>query len=263
MIIDFHTHCFPDRLADKTINKLSKGAGGLVPYHNGTLSDLKRLNKESEVSLSVVLNIATNAKQMHNVNNFAIEINKEEGICAFGSVHPDAPDVLDELDRIKENGLKGVKFHPDFQGFYANDPKMKPIYRKISELGLITSFHCGKDYSFPAPYHAMPEHMTEALKMLDTPVIAAHWGALARPELVIEKLCGLPLYFDTAYGYGQLSPQEALKIIEKHGADRILLASDAPWQNINLNLRLLESLDLSTEDLDKIKYKNAVKLLKL
>lgn len=263
MIIDFHTHCFPERIAPSAIEKLAYAAGGLEPRHDGTLVGLKKLNNETGVDIAVVLNIATNPKQMKNVNNFAAEINKEEGIIGFGSVHPDAPDALEELDRIKELGLKGVKFHPDYQGFFSDDPKMKPIYRKISELGLITSFHAGKDYGYKPPYHNMPVNMAGALKMLDGPVIAAHWGGVASFEEVMDKLCGLPLYFDTSFGYGQMARCEAMEIIEKHGVDNMLFGTDAPWMDAKMIKRMLDTLELSEDEISKIEYINAKKLLNL
>lgn len=263
MIIDFHTHCFPDKIADSAIKKLAYVAGGLIPQHDGTLSGLKELNRRTGIDCSVVLNIATNPKQMTNVNNFAAEMNKEEGIIAFGSVHPDAPDALEELERIKEMGLKGVKFHPESQQFFTDDPKMKPIYRKISELGLIVSFHAGRDYSFPAPYHNMPENMVGALKMLDCPVIAAHFGGVGGLDETTDKLCGLPLYFDTAFGYAQFAREEIMRFIDRHGADRILFGTDAPWMNAEMIKSFLGSLELSEEEMEMIKHKNAEKLLNI
>ena len=54
-------------------------------------------------------------------------------------------DALTELERLKENGIKGVKLHPDYQDFYADDEKMLPIYEKIGSLNMITVFHCGTE----------------------------------------------------------------------------------------------------------------------
>ena len=135
MIIDFHTHAFPEKIASKAIEKLSFLSGGLQNYTDGTVEGIKQNMKKSGVSKSVVLSIATNATQQDNVNNFAKAIECDE-IISFGSVFPTAPDALEQLDKIKELGLKGVKLHPDYQGFFVDDEKMKPIYKKISDLGL-------------------------------------------------------------------------------------------------------------------------------
>ena len=138
MRIDFHTHCFPDALAVKAVSRLSHVSGGLLPHTDGTVAGLRRSMVEGGVNASVVLHIATNPTQQKKVNDFAASIHNGVDIFSFGSVHPDAPDALEELERIKALGLPGVKLHPDYQGFAVDDERMKPIYRKISDLGLVT-----------------------------------------------------------------------------------------------------------------------------
>lgn len=261
MLIDFHTHCFPDKIAKKAIEKLSFASGGAIPYHDGSFSGLKALMEESGVDKFAVMNIATNPHQQKAVNDFAISL-KSENVCPFGSVHPDSPDALEELERIKSAGLKGVKFHPEYQGFYADDEKMKEIYGKISELGLITVFHAGYDPGFGPESKCRPHNFVNALKYFSSPVILAHWGGLACWTEVLEKLCGLDVYFDTSFGYLTLPRPVAVKMFEKHGIDRFIFASDAPWHKPELEKRFLATLVLSDDELEKIYYKNALRLLK-
>ena len=261
MLIDFHTHCFPDKLAPRALESLSFSSGGLKPHTDATLSGIRKNMAEESVDASVVLSIATNAAQQKNVNDFAASINNEKDIFSFGSVFPDSHDVLDELERIKELGLKGVKLHPEYQGFFTDDEKMKPIYKKISSLGLITVFHAGWDFGYKPPYHNMPDNLLGALKWFDSPVVAAHWGGVCCGDEVIEKLCGLDVYFDTAFGYGTMPKYVPEKIIEKHGCDKILFGTDSPWQVASMEMNVLDTLGLTNEEKDKILYKNALKLL--
>ena len=263
MLIDFHTHAFPDRIAHRAVTGLAHGSGGLLPQTDGTLASLKEQMDNAGVNISVVLSIATNPKQQANVNSFAIEMNQDPRIVAFGSVHPDAPDALEELERIHAAGLKGVKLHPEYQQFYVNEERMKPIYRKISQLGLITLFHAGHDIGFPPPYHCMPEQLLDALKWLDTPVVAAHWGGSCCGGEVLEKLCGENLWFDLSLGYGVISKPVAQAIVDKHTPDRLLFGSDMPWHRPEWELRLINSLDISDTDREKILFRNAQALLGL
>lgn len=263
MLIDFHTHAFPERIAARAVGKLSHDAGGLAPQTDGTLVSLKEQMKLDGVDISVVHSIATSPKQQTNVNNYAIEMDRDPVIVAFGSIHPDAPNALEELERIQNAGLKGVKLHPEYQSFYADDEKMKPIYRKISSLGLITLFHAGYDYGFPPPYHCMPDHLLGALKWLDTPVVAAHWGGLDCGAEVLDKLCGEDLWMDLSYGYSAIPKPIAQAIVDKHGPDRLLFASDMPWHRPVWELQLIHSLDISETDREKICFRNAQKLLGL
>ena len=263
MLIDFHTHAFPEKIASRAIESLAHSAGALLPQTSGTAASLKEQMQRDGVDISVVLSIATNPRQQTNVNDFAISLRQEAGLIPFGSVHPDAPNALEELERIHSAGLKGVKFHPEYQKFYADDPRMKPIYRKISQLGLITVFHAGHDYGFPPPYHAMPEHMLQALRWFDSPVVAAHWGGVCCGEAVLEKLCGTDIYLDLSFGYGTMAKPMAQAIIDSHSPDRLLFASDMPWHRPEWELRLLRSLDISDADREKICFRNAQKLLAL
>lgn len=260
MLIDFHTHCFPDRIASQALEKLSFACGGITPNTDGTVDGLKALMEKHGVDKAVVLNIATNEHQQANVNDFAAAINGGN-IISFGSVFPDSENIFEELERIKELGLKGVKLHPDYQGFSVDDPKMKPIYKKISELGLITVFHAGFDYGFPPPYGATPDKMAKALEWFDSPVVAAHLGGLDCGTDVLKYLCGKDIYFDTSFSYGTVPKYFAQKIIETHGTDKILFGTDLPWHTAEMELKLLKTLNLSHEDTEKITHENAEKLL--
>ena len=260
MKIDFHTHCFPDKIAPRAMELLAKSSA-LVPVSDGTKNGLLENMAEDGVDISVVLNIATNAHQQASVNNFAAELNQQEKLLAFGSVHPDAENIFEELEHICELGLLGVKLHPDYQGFYVDDEKMKPIYKKISSLGLITVFHAGVDYGYAAPYHCMPENLARALSWFESPVVAAHWGGLMCHEGVLKHLCGLPVYFDVSFAYGAVALPMVKKIAEKHGVDKLLFGSDSPWHRPSEEKRVVENLDLSEAEKNRIYYQNAAKLL--
>ena len=175
---------------------------------------------------------------------------------------PDSPDALYELERIKDAGLKGVKFHPEYQEFYVDDPKMNKIYKKISELNLITLFHAGYDPGFGPESRCQPHNFLKALKHFESPVVLAHWGGVACWIDVLNDLCGLSVYFDTSMGYLSLPRPVAIKMLEKHGTDKFLFASDSPWHKPELELRYLSTLGLNENELNKIYFENALSLLK-
>ena len=92
MLTDFHTHIFPDKIADKTIKLLESNIKEEYRPHKaelrGTLDALKQSMRENNVDISLVLPIATNVKQSTTINNFAASINGIDGIYSLGSLHP-------------------------------------------------------------------------------------------------------------------------------------------------------------------------------
>ena len=264
MIIDFHTHCFPDKIAEKAIEILRLRSGITRPFHSGTVDSLLELQKADGVDYSVVLNIATNPHQQTSVNNFAISLKEVHGIIPFGSVHPDSPNALDELERLKANGIKGVKLHPDYQGFFVDDKKMLPIYEKIAELEMITLFHCGYDIGYPEPVHCTAQALASVLPVFGgAPVVAAHFGGIWSMPETRKHLAGKEVYLDTAYGYGTITPRYAKELIDIHGVDKILFGSDAPWNAPSQDIELIKCFGLTDEEEKAVLGENARKLLSL
>lgn len=265
MYIDFHTHAFTDSIAEKAVGKLEQtviDAGYKERAETrGTISQLLEKMDEWGVDRAVVLPIATKPSQQLSINNWAAEVMSDRLYC-FGTVHPDAEDALTELERIKSLGLKGIKLHPDYQNFFANEERMFPIYEKCAELKLPVIFHAGFDVLSPDCIHCTPQMSAEVLgKFPDLTVILAHLGGNELWDDVEKYLVGKNVYFDTAFIDGHISDEQLLRIIRSHGADKILLASDCPWHPSSAEIALIERLPLSDEEKELIYCKNALRLL--
>lgn len=257
-------HAFPDALAAKALPLLSKCSGGVKPNYDATISGLESYLAKNNVDYAVVLNIATNPHQEKKVNDFAISLLEKKNIIPFGSVHPDSPNALSELERLAKAGIRGIKLHPDYQHFFVDDEKMFPIYKKIAELGFITVLHAGVDIGYPKPVHCTPERLLRVLDLFDdAPVVAAHFGGWLLWDSVLEDLCGTKVYLDTAFSSGKMPPDYAKELIKAHGADKVLLGSDMPWSDTLDEVRFVQSLDLSAEDEEKILSNNAKRLLNI
>lgn len=265
MYIDFHTHAFADKIVEKAMGNLT-ATSGLKPCTDGSLKGLKDKMKNSGINAAVVLPIATKPSQQEIINSWAAEINGKDGIYAFGSVHPDAPNALDYLEKIKALGLHGVKLHPDYQNFLVEDEKLFPIYQKCTELSLPVTFHAGYDPLSPDLIHASPQGLLKVCEAFpDMTMILAHLGGMYRWEGVERLIAGKPgnIYLDLAVTAGEIGEKQLMRIISKHGADRILLGSDCPWDDPANEIAMVEKLPLSREEKDMIFYKNAQKLLKI
>ena len=253
-----------DVVAPNAVAALIKAVGP-INHTDGTLADTVRMQREElGTSRFVLYNIPTAPHQQRRANDFVLAANGGDNghIISFGSLHPKAEDAMEELHRLIDAGLKGIKFHPEYQQFYVDDPKMEKIYKKISELNLITVFHAGYDPGFGPESRCLPHNFKKALKHFESPVVLAHWGGVACWIDVLSELCGLNVYFDTSMGYLSLPRPVAIKMLEKHGVDRFLFASDSPWHKPELELCYLSTLCLSENEHKKIYSENALKLIK-
>lgn len=262
--IDFHVHAFTEKIAARTIAALAATCGG-KPLTDGTLAGTRRAMKDWGVDGAVLMSIATKPSQHLVCNNWAASC-KGEGIFPFGSVHPDGEDALSELCRIKELGLYGIKLHPDYQDFFVDEQRIYPIYQKCGELGLPVLLHAGVDPVSPDVVHCKPGAAAKAVA--DNPgttFILAHLGGNAMWEEAEVCLAGkFPnLYLDTALAGSYTDSAVLLRMIRKQGADRVLLASDCPWDSTRATIDKIESLDLTKAEKHAVFAENAEKLLGL
>lgn len=269
MVIDFHTHVFPDKIAERTIKILEnnilkvQGKEGHAVIR-ATLDDLKVSMRENSIDYSVVLPIATAPRQTPSINRFAAEINGRDNIVSFGSLHPSQDDWEEVLEGIKEAGLMGIKLHPEYQQIYVDSPECIRILKKCEELGLYTVLHAGNDIGIEPPVHCPPERLAHVLEYVNgDKIIAAHLGAWKDWDNVEKYLVGTPIMFDTAFTVFFIGQEQLLRIIKNHGSEKILFATDSPWEHQGKSAQFVSELPIDKTDVDNILYKNAKKILNL
>lgn len=265
MIIDFHTHIFPEKIAGKTIESLEK-LSGITASTNGTLEGLLASMERTGVDMSVIMPVATKPSQMESINAYAKEIcDKYSGkLISFGGIHPDCEDYKGELNHIKELGLKGIKIHPDYQRVMIDDVRFMNIIEYASELGLIIITHAGIDIGLPELVHCPPDKMRKVIdKIKPEKMIVAHYGGWKQWQEVYEYLAGENVYLDTAFTFDYIEKEMFLKILQKHGEDKILFATDSPWSHATRDIQAVNNMPLADSIKQKIFSENAKKLLQI
>ena len=274
MLIDFHTHAFPDKIAAGTIEKLEERSG-TPAYAPGTYAGLEDSARRAGIDLCVVLPVATSPKQVTKINDTAAAVNErteETGLFSFGGIHPDTPDYREELRRIRELGLKGIKLHPPYQGVEFDDIRYLRIVEYASELGLIVLTHAGVDIGIPGPEKCTVQHIRSVIDQVHPDkLVLAHMGGWMLWDEVERELCGLPVYLDTAFSLGtarrgelqMLTGEQFLRVIRAHGADRVLFGTDSPWSDQRESLEAIRALPLTQEEQSAILGENARRLLDL
>ena len=228
MLIDFHTHTFPDELANKVILKIA-GDASIRHYTEGTNSSLLESMDRAAVDMSVILPVVTKPSQCETINRVAKDVNDRyfPRLLSFGGIHPDNENyriILQDLSGLScnfhpdnenyriilkdlaESGIKGIKLHPLYQGIAIDDIRNLKIIDCACEFGLIVVIHAGKDLSFPGDF-ADPDRIR---KMLDEvqpeKIVLAHMGSYACWEEVYELLCGRGAYLDTSFALNPIRP---------------------------------------------------------
>lgn len=265
MIIDFHTHIFPDNIAEKTIMKLSS----LIhekPYTNGTLQELKTSMKKAGVDYSVVLPVVTRPEQFRTVNQFAADITGKDGILSFGGLHPKSERIKEELDDIAGLGLKGIKLHPDFQGMFIDDKRYIELITYALQKGLMVVIHAGVDEGLPDPVHCPPDKAAYMIEQVGRyvsteKIVLAHTGGLHMYNEVEKFLVGKDVYFDISFSRIDISKEQITRIIQNHGADKILFGSDSPWDGQKECVEYVNTLSITETEKQKILGGNAKELL--
>ncbi len=229
MIIDFHTHTFPDRLAERAVGALAESAK-IHNYLDGTAKDLRRSMAEAGVDYSVLLPVATKPGQQEPINRLALEINQhspETGLISFGGIHPDNQDYRRILQNLAENGVKGIKLHPVFQQTFLDDIRYLRIISCACEQEMIVLVHAGYDISHPHCEYSTVPHITAMLDTLKPPkLVLAHMGGWNNWLEAEDRLAGRDVWLDTSFSLLPL----------RHTPHRADVADSSPAHNrINLN----------------------------
>ena len=263
MVIDFHTHTFPDSIAEQAVAHLSK-VGHATAFIDAKRDTLLRSMRDNQIDISVVLPVATAPKQVKGINRLSAELNGREGLFYAGAVHPDCDDIEETLDFIKASGLFGIELHPDDQGVHVDDPRYLRIMEAAARRGLFIVTHAGVDIAYRDHVHCTPDMVLRVLDTLggviDNKLILAHVGGYELPDEVLEKLCGKPVLMDTA-AVLDLYPDRCAEIILRHGAERVLFATDSPWRSQRQYVDILRSLPLNDAQRESILHGNAERIL--
>lgn len=254
-IIDFHAHAFPDAVAQKATANVGNYYS-IRMSGTGRLEDLIKSARKAHVDYVVFHSTATRPSQVKNINTWVAR-HATGTLIGFGTLHPDMDGIEEEFERIVSLGLKGIKLHPDFQGFKADDPKMDKIYAAV-ENRLPLLIHAGDEHSD----NSSPERLAHVLEKFPGMImVAAHLGGYKSWDESLHYLIGRNLYIDTSSAIEYMDGSEAVRIIRKHGTKRVLFGTDYPAACHSEALEVFDKLGLHEQERADILFNNAAELL--
>ena len=276
MIIDFHTHVYPDKIAARTVEALGNVAD-VIAYTDGTVQGLLNSMAEAGIDKSVILPVNTRKGQFDSITKFAKTINDTyDNLISFGGIHPDDDEIEGKLRFLKDYDFKGVKIHPDYTETFIDDERYIRIVAECKRLGLIVITHAGKDPAY-STIHCPPDRGISMLNKVNTLVpgdepffVFAHLGGNRLLSDVEKYLVGQNCYIDISCSFHDLghfstaSDDDIIRVIKNHGADKILFATDNPWNGQKDYVGRFKNLEgLSDIEKEMIFSGNAKKLLKI
>jgi predicted TIM-barrel fold metal-dependent hydrolase len=260
-IIDFHTHAFPDALADRAMSQLLSETDQVQSFLDGKLSSLLASMDANGIETSVLCSIATKPSHFEPIFQWSQQISSER-IVPLASIHPWDPAAVERVHQIAQAGLKGIKMHPYYQDFYLDDPKLDPLYEAIQGEGLLLTMHTGYDFAFEWIDRASPAQILAVVeKFPDLKLVTTHLGGWQQWDEVEELLVGKPIYMETSFSAKYLNQKELMRILMDHPSDYILFGTDSPWTDQSVEIEAIMELGLPEKLLDNIFYHNAHRLL--
>jgi predicted TIM-barrel fold metal-dependent hydrolase len=258
-MIDMHTHVYPDMIAARAAQNI-RNYYHLGDNMDGTIATLLERGSEAGISHYLILPVAVKPEHVHTINQFTRQqVQSEPSFVGFGTVHAEIENLLEEVSRIEEMGLKGIKIHPDCQHFNIDDPRLYPLYEEIQGR-LPMMMHLGDenyDYSHPARLRRVLDLFPKLQ------VCAAHFGGHTMYETAREYLSDTECIMDITSTLMFLSPETAESYINHYGAERLAFGSDYPVFDPVREMELFLALDLTSEQREQIAWKTAARFLNL
>lgn len=261
-VIDFHTHIYPEAIAGKAVEQISKFYGGFPMLHKeGTAAALVRRLDAGGIDAAVVHSAAMSAHQVGSINRFIAQTCAAYPgrLIGFATLYPGMEDAEGALEDALALGLRGVKIHSDMLRIPLTDPGMEPIYAACEGRCPIL-FHMG-DRRY---HYDNPRMIPDILKRHpDLQLICAHMGGYSEWEEAEECLVDTNVYVDTSSSFFELGADGMRKLVRRYGTDRVLYGSDFPMGDPCIERDLTGTLGLTEEELAAVRGGNAERLLGL
>lgn len=257
LVIDGHCHVWPDAVAAKA---LAAPSSGLRRFGDGKVSTLLETMNAAGVDRAVCLGVANTPDRVEAANRFAGSLDGER-LIGFGSIHPGLG-IEENLESLRRHALRGVKVHPLFQGYALDDPRLLDLLDAL-QGEFVVVVHVGRGGE--GAERCTPQMLRAlalALPRLD--LVACHFGGYLLLDEAEECVVGLPnVYLDTSWppGVGSVEPARVRPLIERHGLDRVLFASDWPMADPAADIAAIEALGFSDDETAAILGGNFERLL--
>ncbi len=252
MIIDAHTFVHPEK-------------DGFGVRYDATLECLVQNLADSPVDKAILFPIAADTPHVKRTSNeFVHECCERypDQLVGFASVNPrESAEAADMLERdVRAYNLQGLKLHPRFMGFAADDPCVVPVVRRAAELGIPVAIDA---YLWkPTPLHTqLPFHIDNLCKQVpEAKVIMCHAGGFRFLDALAMVKANDNLYVDLSlsllYFRGTPFEDQFMFVLKSMGANRLIYGSDHPQDPLAVTFAMAKTIltehGFTTEEQEQI-----------
>ena len=256
--IDFHTHVYPDAIAPKAAESIRQFYSLGNDTMNGTVKMLLEQGQCAGTDRYVILPVAMKPERTRHINDFILQqLSLHPEFFGFGTVHAAMDGLMDEVEYIQKQGLRGLKMHPDSQVFAIDDARLFPVYEQIQGV-LPVLFHMG-DHRFDYSHPSRLRRLLQLFPKLQ--VIAAHFGGYELYEEAYTQLKDTDCFFDVSSSLMFMGEGVAESYINRYGAERFVYGSDYPMWNPAEEMQRFLRLKLTDDQFEQIAHKTAEYIL--
>jgi predicted TIM-barrel fold metal-dependent hydrolase len=181
--------------------------------------------------------------------------------CAIDGAYAQPARGIEELRRaIGELGLAGLKIHGSNLKTSVDDGRLLSWVAAASELGVPVVFHSNPSGHDPDFHGTAPSRIYKAVFGRDVTYVIAHMGGVSFFEIL-----GGGGYVDISAAFlmiGQFfDPPATTRLLRSIGIHRLLFATDYPIYTYEAYERVFDTMDLETDELERIAFRNAERML--
>ena len=260
-IIDLHTHIYPENIAKKATESVKDFYHLGIDGMDGTSAMLLERGKKAGISKFVVLPVSIKPDRVQSINNFILQQTAlHDEFIGFGTLHAGMDNIAYEAEWIADQGLHGIKMHPDSQRFNIDDPRLFPAYEAIQgKIPVI--LHTG-DTRYPFSHPSRVKTILKEFPKLE--VIAAHFGGYSMYETAYDILKDTDRCIMDISSSLMLMPEGvAEKYIRAYGVERMAYGTDYPMWDPMMEVPRFLSLKLTDSEFEQIAHKTVERFLKL
>ena len=259
-LIDIHTHVYPQNIAHKAAASIRDFYELNTREMDGTVDTLLQRGAKAGISRFVILPVAVKPEHTRHINDFILEqAGTHQEFIGFGTLHAAMDHIEEEADYILQQGLHGIKMHPDTQEFAIDDPRLFPVYDQIQGK-LPVLFHMG-DTRFNYSHPARLRRILGEFPRLQ--VVAAHFGGYRMYETAMEYLRDTSCLMDVSSSMMFMPEGLPEKYINIYGAERLAFGTDYPlWDPVPQTERFLR-LKITDDQFEQIGHRTVEQLLNL